>query len=211
MAGGGDLKKRQPGLAIWLTLSGTVLFLVIAWWYRTNGAGGFDLKMIQWMAVIRREWLTVVIRAFTGLGSVIFLVSAGLVINLIGIWKRFDGRDLFLFNLINLTGIFLMQLLKPVFGRERPPLPWLGDASGFSFPSGHTLMATVFYGFLSYWAFRNKGIAGRGFWVAGLGCLPVLIGFSRVYLGVHYASDVLAGWAAGVAWIGVWMGRLSKK
>lgn len=210
MEGSDVLKKPQLGMAIWMMLSGMIFFLAIAWWYQTNGAVGFDLKMIRWMAAVRREWLTVGIRAVTGLGSVIFIVSAGLVITAVGIWKRFNGRDLLLFNLNNVTGIILMQLLKAVFGRERPPLPWLGTASGFSFPSGHTLMATVFYGSLSYWASRNKGMPGRKFWAVGLGCLPLLVGFSRVYLGVHYASDVLAGWAAGIAWVGVWIGRLSK-
>ncbi|NLY73677.1 MAG: hypothetical protein GX075_00025, partial [Firmicutes bacterium] len=91
MAGSGVLKKRRLGMAIWMTLLGTVFFMAIAWWYQTNGVVGFDLKMIRWMAAVRREWLTVGIRAVTGLGSVVFLVSAGLVITGVGIWVRFNG------------------------------------------------------------------------------------------------------------------------
>lgn len=93
MAGSGVLKKRRLGMAIWMTLLGTVFFLTIAWWYQTNGAVGFDLKMSRWMAAVRRKWLTVGIRTVAGLGSVVFLVSAGLVITAVGIWKRFNGEE----------------------------------------------------------------------------------------------------------------------
>ncbi len=201
-----SLKKKQLGIPICLTFLGVVSFLVMVRWYQSNGVFGLDQAFMNWMAVVRRDWLTWVARAITSFGSVTFIVAADLLITAVGIWKKHNGRDLLLLNLNNISGVTLMQALKTVFGRERPPLPWLGTADGFSFPSGHSLMTALFYGFLLYLGFRNGRVwRGRKWLIGALGCLPVLVGLSRVYLGVHYASDVLAGWAAGLAWAGVWM------
>lgn len=201
-----SLKKKQLGVPICVALLGAIFFAVMVWWYQSNGVVGLDQRVIERMAAVRRDWLTGVVRAVTFFGSVTFIVTTDLLITGIGIWKKYNGRDLLLLNLDNISGVTLMQVLKMIFSRERPPLPWLGTAGGFSFPSGHSLMTTVFYGFLLFLVVRNrKAWAGRKWLIATLGCLPVLVGLSRVYLGVHYASDVLAGWAAGLAWAGVWM------
>ncbi len=201
------LKRKRLIIPSCLFFFGVIFFLAIVWWYHSNAIVGLDEAVIQWMVVIRRAWLTWIVRSITLFGSVTFIVTADLMITALGIWKKYNGRDLLLLNLNNISGVTLMQVLKMIFGRERPPLPWLSTADGFSFPSGHTLMSTLFYGFLLYLLVRNiKVWPGRNWLIAGLGCLPVLVGLSRVYLGVHYASDVLAGWAVGVAWVGVWMG-----
>jgi membrane-associated phospholipid phosphatase len=100
-------------------------------------------------------------------------------------------------------GMLLNPLLKHVFMRERPHLSDpLVTLTTYSFPSGHTLMATVFYGTLCvlvvsrahHWRWRLLAIA-----VAGL--MILLVGFSRIYLGAHYLSDVLAAIAEGLAWL----------
>lgn len=199
-------KRRQMAGPIYLFLFGTVLFLAMVWWYRNDGVVGMDQTVIEWMALFRRDWLTWVVRILTWFGSVTVIISVDLVITGIGIWKKYGGSDLLIWNFSNITGVALMEILKMFFGRKRPPLPWFATAGGFSFPSGHSMMSTLFYGFLLFLLVRNERFCkGRKGFMMALGSLPVLIGFSRVYLGVHYASDVLAGWAAGLAWLGLGM------
>lgn len=200
------VKRKQLIIPLCLVFLGTVGFAVMAWCYRTNVVAGLDETVIDLVFIIRRDWLTWAFRGITFLGSVTFIVTAALALTAAGIRKKYSGRDLLIFNLANICGVIIMQLLKMIFARERPPRPWLGTADGFSFPSGHSLMTALFYGFLLFMVVRTGKVRqGRKTMIAGiLVCLPILVGLSRVYLGVHYASDVLAGWAAGVALVGVW-------
>lgn len=97
---------------------------------------------------------------------------------------------------------------KALVGRQRQPLPFAAVAGdGYSFPSGHaTGTATIMV--LSAWMMTRwviTGWAGRVFvWAMAIGS-ALVIGYSRVYLGVHYVSDVLAGWLLGIAWAGIVM------
>jgi undecaprenyl-diphosphatase len=92
----------------------------------------------------------------------------------------------------------LNHLLKVLFARPRPHFehPLLVETS-YSFPSGHAMESFVVYGMLAYFAV----LALRSWESRGAALLVVLIGFSRMYLGVHYLSDVLAGYAAGGVWL----------
>lgn len=200
------VKRKQFISPFCLAFFGIVGFVVMAWGYRINGVAGVDQTLMDWVFIIRRDWLTWTFRGITFLGSVTFIVTAALAITLAGIRKKYSGKDLLIFNLANISGVLIMQVLKMIFGRERPPRPWLGTADGFSFPSGHSLMTALFYGFLLFMVVRSGKLwPGRKWLIGVLGSLPILVGFSRVYLGVHYPSDVLAGWAAGTALIGVWI------
>ena len=92
---------------------------------------------------------------------------------------------------------------KLALHRARPDLFRLAAASGYSFPSGHALGATALYGWLalSLWS-RVTSRWGRAGLLALAILMPLGIGLSRVYLGVHYPSDVLGGWTAGLLWLG---------
>jgi len=103
---------------------------------------------------------------------------------------------------IAISSLVLMLLLKQLFQRKRPLSPLLRAAKGLSFPSGHAIMAVTFYGLLIYilqHTITNDWL--RGFITALLVMLILLIGFSRVYLRVHYASDVTAGFIIGSLWL----------
>jgi undecaprenyl-diphosphatase len=94
-------------------------------------------------------------------------------------------------------------LLKQLFERQRPsfPDPLLVETS-YSFPSGHAMISLVLYGMLAYFAvLALKSWRARTTVVFGVPLLILLIGFSRTYLGVHYFSDVVAGFAAGGVWL----------
>jgi undecaprenyl-diphosphatase len=100
---------------------------------------------------------------------------------------------------ISVCTLGLMLGLKFFFNRPRPLIPLLKEVPGLSFPSGHAFMSFVFYGMLMYIVYREVKVA----WLKWLSIILLAfiiftIGFTRVYLRVHYASDVLAGFCFGV-------------
>lgn len=98
-------------------------------------------------------------------------------------------------------GALVITGLKMLFSRERP-LEQIVEAAGWSFPSGHAFAATVFYGALVWIVWMASARPAVRWTAAGVATLVVLaVGLSRVYLNVHYLTDVVAGWAAGVAWL----------
>ena len=95
-----------------------------------------------------------------------------------------------------------MLLLKQLFQRKRPLSPLLKAAKGLSFPSGHAIMAVTFYGLLIYILQHSITIDWLRYILTILIVLLIfLIGFSRIYLRVHYASDVLGGFIIGLLWL----------
>ena len=100
------------------------------------------------------------------------------------------------------SSLVLMLLLKWLFGRKRPLSPLLKEARGLSFPSGHAIMAVSFFGLIIYCVLH----AGWPQWLIIvltilIVLLILLIGFSRIYLRVHYTSDVIAGFIIGLIWL----------
>ena len=107
------------------------------------------------------------------------------------------------FRLVLASGVggVVIVSLKALFARERP-LDKLIEAHGYSFPSGHAFASTVFYGMALYLVWRlTERTWARAIAAAVCPLLIVAVGLSRVYLNVHYLTDVLAGWLAGVAWL----------
>ena len=103
---------------------------------------------------------------------------------------------------IAISSLVLMLLLKQLFQRKRPLSPLLKAAKGLSFPSGHAIMAVTFYGLVIYIFQHSIPIDWLNWFVTILlVVLILLIGFSRVYLRVHYASDVAAGFIIGLLWL----------
>lgn len=103
---------------------------------------------------------------------------------------------------IAISSLVLMLLLKQLFRRKRPLSPLLKAAKGLSFPSGHAIMAITFYGLLVYILQHTIEINWLRIFVTSLlVILALLIGMSRVYLRVHYASDVLGGFIIGLLWL----------
>jgi len=140
--------------------------------------------------------------AITSLGKHQFLIPANLL--LIGIFFFSSGHHWYAFDILvlSLSSLLLMLLLKRLFGRARPETPLLFAARGKSFPSGHAMMSVCFYGFLLHILLLTA--SGTGLQILfSIVCITLilLIGFSRVYLQVHYATDVLAGFIIGSAWL----------
>ncbi len=148
------------------------------------------------------DQVTIFMRLISYLGSAKFMGMIALAaMALLGIYRR-HFWDTVLVPVTMLGGTILNDVLKYFFQRERPSLPHLVEATGFSFPSGHAMMSFVFYGMLTYLIWLNfPGRWIRFTTVSIAVVLVLLIGLSRIYLGVHYPSDVLAGFAAGSFWL----------
>lgn len=111
-------------------------------------------------------------------------------------------RRAFFLLAAGLGGMLLFSGLKLIFERPRPPYPILYPESGFSFPSGHATFSFVFYGALAYLIYHTKlSKFWKTFLIIFLLMLSLSIGLSRIYLRVHYPSDVLAGICLGYSWL----------
>ena len=151
--------------------------------------------------------LTYCIRGITLLGSSVFLIGMSIVLGwrLAGVGRR---KAAVLLLLAVVGAQVLDETLKLVFHRHRPAA-FFGyrDPASYSFPSGHAFSSSCFYGVLAAIVGARMDSRRQRILVwATVAFLVLLIGFSRVYLGVHYPSDVLAGYAAAVIWIGALRG-----
>lgn len=153
---------------------------------------------------------TAIMEGITFLASRNFLLAAYSALILFYLYQKQKRRSLEVL-LIGLIGFLINYLMKLFFHRPRPANPLVDPLTSFSFPSGHATSAFVFYGLLAYLVWQTK--LSRPFkWLlsALLIALALLIGFSRVYLRVHYPSDVIGGFFIGFAWIGFAIWFLEK-
>jgi len=162
----------------------------------------FDRVVDDYLHAHATPPLTTFFLIVTALGSIEAIVLLGVIVAAILAWGR---RWVFLGSwLAAVAGsAVLNHLLKVLFARPRPHFehPLLVETS-YSFPSGHAMESFVVYGMLAYFAvLALRSWESRVAAVCGAALLVVLIGFSRMYLGVHYLSDVLAGYAAGGVWL----------
>ena len=138
----------------------------------------------------------------TFLGKHEFLIPANLL--LIAYFLFFKKHKWYSIKIpaIALSSLAMMFFLKNYFERERPLIPLLEEARGLSFPSGHALMSVTFYGLMIYIVWHSvKDPRLKWALIVALLILIHLIGFSRIYLRVHYTTDVIAGFAMGVIWL----------
>ena len=147
--------------------------------------------------------LTGPVRVVTFFAALPFLLPGSIVA--FGLLRRAGHpREAWELLLAMLGSTLLNQLLKMYFNRPRPSNALL-YTWGLSFPSGHAMLGTTFYGCLAWLLVRHFG---RPAWAWPLLLWVVLIGFTRVYLHAHYATDVLAGFAGGAAWLVVFRGSI---
>ena len=147
------------------------------------------------------RWLEEMMRDFTALGGTGVLVAVTLAVigYLVLTRKRHAAITV---GVAVVTGFLLSYALKWGFARPRPELVPHGQAVYTqSFPSGHAMLSAVVYLTLGALLARTQAHRGAGiYFLAVAGLLTVVIGVSRVYLGVHWPTDVLAGWAGGAGW-----------
>lgn len=147
------------------------------------------------------QWLVELARDFTALGGYAVLVTLTILVTTFLRLENKPKRARFA-TLTIIGGYLLSMTLKALVGRPRPDIvPWLSFPHSSSFPSGHSMMSAVVY--LTMGLMLSELASHRRVKVF-LAVTPLVIaaavGFSRVYMGVHYLTDVVAGWSAGICW-----------
>ena len=163
----------------------------------------FDEGAFAFMRRLVSNVNTGIMESFSLLGTHYFLIPANLALVCYFFFIRKHRWYSIRVPVIALSSMFMMFLLKLIFQRPRPLMPLLEEARGLSFPSGHATMSSSFYGLLIYMIYKNEkiGTLTKLVAISALVLLIVFIGASRVYLRVHYASDVLAGFCLGFMWL----------
>ena len=201
---------RTPVVRAWPLAVGLLLaagLVLIFRWFGSEVLEGetlaFDHSVRDAIHGISSPELTTVIKIISFTGKVAFLSGLGAIVAAILAYLR-RWRDLMLF-LITMAGeIVLEVVLKLSYGRVRPdPFFDLPTPASYSFPSGHALGSLCFYGIVAFiFVRRAKSRSARIAAAAAVVGWIAAIGFSRVYLGVHYPSDVLSGFFVGLVWVG---------
>ena len=151
--------------------------------------------------------LTPIIKVITNFGSAAFLIFLTIILFIIIKDKKIGiliGTNLILITILN-------QILKFIFQRPRPSEFMIIKEFGYSFPSGHSMVGMAFYGLLIYLIYKKiKNKSLKVLLIILLSFLILMIGISRIYLGVHYTSDVLAGFVISIAYLILYI-NVSKK
>ena len=153
------------------------------------------------------DFATPIAKFITNFGGAIFLITLTIVL-LVLIKNKKIGISIFS-NLVIVT--ILNQLLKAILQRPRPTEYRIVEETGYSFPSGHSMVSMAFYGYLIYLIYRyvkNKYI--KWISIVLLSILVCSIGISRIYLGVHYTSDVLGGFLISMSYLVIYISAVNK-
>ena len=163
-----------------------------------NDLTTFDTTIYNFIISFKCDFLTEFFKFISFLSSATFLAVLSILLFFI-----FKNKKYGLLSFLNLVLVALVnQILKLIFSRPRPFEWMLTEESGYSFPSGHAMVSSAFYGMLIYLIWQTK-IAKKYkiILTVFLSILIFLIGLSRIYLGVHYTSDVIAGFALSLSYL----------
>lgn len=194
---------RGPACLMVLAAMAAALFCGLAVAVETNGLAGYDEAVRMEVHSLASPLLTLLAEKLTWLGSLGVLALLGVVAVAVLVHAgRRDGAALLTVTMVG--ALVLENGLKFSFQRVRPP-PFFGsEPLTYSFPSGHALFSLCFYFGLATAAARSmqSGAIKTGIWLAAV-FLVLAIGGTRIYLGVHYPSDVLGGYLVAIAWIAI--------
>lgn len=181
---------------------GTNLFVELTEELSGEALAGYDERITNYFKSLRTPGLTSFFIFITDLGDVYAYIIAMVLVTIFFFYKLRSWKFI-----LQLLGVLVLSALsniglKRVFDRARPTEEHLVVIKTLSYPSGHAMSAMAFYGFLIYllWKIKlHKGL--RIFLSFFFAILILLIGISRIYLGVHFPSDVAAGFIAGLIWV----------
>lgn len=170
----------------------------------------FDLPVYQFLISLfsTNTIIVNIMKLITSLGSTLVIVTGILCVAILFKNKKY----FFTFVFANGIGVIISNLIKIIVKRDRPSNTMLFTyEDSYSFPSGHTMMSTIFYGLIIYYVYTNvKNKSLKYFLIGLLSSIIFLVGISRIYLGVHYATDVVGGFIFGLVYLIVFIKFLRK-
>jgi undecaprenyl-diphosphatase len=162
----------------------------------------FDREIYSLIEPHTNETTSRIMVIYSWIGGTRFMLPANILLICYCLFIRKDRWRSIKLGVIALSSVCVMHLLKLLFNRPRPLVPLLEPAHGLSFPSGHAMTSVTFFGLFIYLTVKHvKNIFLRILLIVLLLSFIVIIGYSRVYLRVHYPSDVLAGYCMGTIWL----------
>lgn len=220
----GTFGRRYPAVVHWLAarlstdqftglpLTGLLMLLVVTGMLLSEVAENVvnaepmvqvDARFTHWLFQGRTSQLGQLFYGITWFGSLYATVGFTVLGSVVLLWQRKRRNTLILWLLLGGVSLFV-QVGKRTFNRSRPQQVAYYPETGYSFPSGHSAVAMTLYGLLAYWAIRRlRNPVGRVLVGLSAICLILAVGFSRIYLGVHFLSDVLGGYLLGIGWLSV--------
>ena len=206
--------RFSPNEELGLHLTAGVLLMALSVWIFgeiadeafDNGAlTALDYQLARYFHTFKDTVWTGPLLVVTHAHAPGFILAATAVLGIV-LYRRRERYWLLAMAAAVAGGVILNVLLKYIYQRARPSFdnPVLTALTEYSFPSGHTMGATLFYGFIAaYVACQLRSPIGRVAVFVAAACMALLVAFSRVYLGAHYLSDVMAAMAEGVAWLSI--------
>lgn len=159
-----------------------------------------DTEIMNFVATFRDAGITKIFIFFTYLGNWQIIIGLSIVaVVILGLLRK--KREIIFLLAALISGEVIKELLKFLIHRPRPDISFsLISENGYAFPSGHAVMSVIFYGAIVYFIYKLcKKTRQKIILLTGLATLIILIGLSRIYLGVHWASDIVGGWLIGLS------------
>ena len=201
-----DIVKNNKKIVILAISLSVFIFLLIN--VLSDNISDFDTSIYNVIMSLKSDFMTFIMKAITRFGDAETLILIAIICLIFIKSKKISGSIA-----INLASVGLMNyILKKIIQRPRPPLEFrMVEESSFSFPSGHAMASMAFYGLIIYFINKNmKNKKLKNVICIILSVLIFLIGMSRIYLGVHYASDVIAGFAISIVYLVLYITYIIK-
>ena len=188
----------------------SLLFILLSTLLVTNKINNLDTITHSYILSIRNNTLTKIFTNFTNLANGSFLLAISVILLIL-----MKNKKIPLYMLINLICAFLTnETAKSIFNRTRPIGINLVDEIGLSYPSGHSMVGLTFYGFILYLIYQSKINKSKKIIITTSLIITILIiGISRIYLGVHYLSDVIGGFLLAIIYLTIFINiiKIEKK
>ncbi len=204
------LDRRLPH-GFWLTF--TVFVGALAAWafgaltrdvVSHDRAALLDPHFTAWVVAHRTGWLTNVMKVITWLGSAAVIIPLAVIVAAVFVLRGYRWRPLALLAAAVAGAIGLYNIVKPLVGRPRPPPAiWIGHFSGAAFPSGHAAQSVACYATLAVILGAGRSARAKSALWSVAALVALAVGASRIYLGAHWLTDVLGGYALGASWVAV--------
>lgn len=194
-----NIKLNKKNIVTYISL---LLFLILTILVFTNNFSYIDDKIESFILSIRNKNLTDTMNTITNIGSAYSLI----VITILLLFFLKNKKTCLLITLNLIFSFLSSQIVKFILQRERPINIGLVSASGYSYPSGHSMVSMAYFGFIAYLIYKNiSNVFLKIIFIMLFILLSIVIGFSRIYLGVHYFSDVLGGFLLSIFYLSLFI------